>query len=171
MIFRRYQHLEAKYTVTCVQMTKYGIDIQILPFGTKLTTMDFFLFMQIFVFSITNKTFIEQWVSYKKQEMLTLCEFTPSFFGVVRVAHLFIFLCFVCLCSVLCTQCCLCLFEFTLSFKEQGSCCSFCPIMSLYFLVPCCDMRYDFRIKMMFVSSLSSCFQEDFSMKRGIKLL
>jgi hypothetical protein len=56
------------------------------------------------------------WVSYKRQELLTLREHlcSPSVFGGVHVAHLFSFLCCVflfCLSSscVLCTQCSQCL--------------------------------------------------------------
>ena len=59
------------------------------------------------------------WVSYKRQELLTLREHlcSPSVFGGVHVAHLFSFLCCVflfCLSSscVLCTQCSQCLWIF-----------------------------------------------------------
>jgi len=55
-------------------------------------------------------TRVALWVSYKKQELLTLPEhlISPRVFGDDRAAHLFSLLCFVCRCSVSCSQYCPC---------------------------------------------------------------
>ena len=98
-------------------------------------------------------------MSYKKQELLTLRghlgspppPHTPHPGSVLRI---FLVLCVEFLfCSVSCAQCCLCLLS---SLPILSSVVRVVHLLCVFtFLVPCCDVGYDFRIKTMFDSPVS----------------
>jgi hypothetical protein len=108
----------------------YRVVIRIMLTITKCAYLKrqwiFYFLHRFFLSSIIDKTFIglnyiyiymsNTAVSYKKQELLTLCEHLVHPRFLVRVVHLFNFLCCIfvfCLSSfcVLCVQCCQCLWN------------------------------------------------------------
>ena len=102
---------------------------------------------------------LTRWVSFKKQELLTLREHPsspPVFlmgsesppFHKFSVLFLFCLSLFCVLCPILSVS-----LEFAPCFKLWGSFCTFCPLCVITFYVPCCDVRYDFHIYTMFGSS------------------
>jgi len=91
-----------------------------------------------FLYSITANTYrtwlfllVTRWVSYKKQELLTLHEYlsSPPVFGGVRVAHLFSF--FLC-CPIMCVYVLSCVLWCPLQFPHKNDVWIFFTSSGLY---------------------------------------